>query len=86
MELKLKLPSEEVHLVPKNCSATFRQVGNVRVNQKSLGRIGSIYWLGKHHVVRRLVMNLVNHPQGGGEGRALQPFGVILHLEEEVEK
>ena len=38
----LKLPSGEVRLISKNCSATVGQVGNVGVNQKSLGRAGSI--------------------------------------------
>uniref|UniRef100_A0A7N0RAR7 Large ribosomal subunit protein uL2 C-terminal domain-containing protein n=1 Tax=Kalanchoe fedtschenkoi TaxID=63787 RepID=A0A7N0RAR7_KALFE len=55
----LKLPSGEV--------------GNVGVNQKSLGRAGSKCWLGKRPVVRGVVMNPVDHPHGGGEGRA--PIG-----------
>nr|YP_009676122.1 ribosomal protein L2 [Berchemiella wilsonii]QDE13041.1 ribosomal protein L2 [Berchemiella wilsonii] len=69
----LKLPSGEVRLIPKNCSATVGQVGNVGVNQKSLGRAGSKCWLGKRPVVRGVVMNPVDHPHGGGEGRA--PIG-----------
>nr|YP_010258740.1 ribosomal protein L2 [Heliciopsis lobata]UIX22903.1 ribosomal protein L2 [Heliciopsis lobata] len=69
----LKLPSGEVRLISKNCSATFGQVGNVGVNQKSLGRAGSKCWLGKRAVVRGVVMNPVDHPHGGGEGRA--PIG-----------
>ncbi|KAK8309678.1 hypothetical protein V6Z12_D02G139300 [Gossypium hirsutum] len=69
----LKLPSGEVRLISKNCSATVGQVGNVGVNQKSLGRAGSKCWLGKHPVVRGVVMNPVDHPHGGGEGRA--PIG-----------
>ncbi|KAL2938591.1 50S ribosomal protein L2 chloroplastic [Bienertia sinuspersici] len=52
----LKLPSGEVRLISKNCSATVGQVGNVAVNQKRLGRAGSKRWL--------------DHPHGGGEGRA----------------
>ncbi|MFQ6649934.1 hypothetical protein Gotur_022914 [Gossypium turneri] len=46
-------------------------MGNVGVNQKSLGRVGSKCWLGKCPVVRGVVMNPVDHPHGGGEGRAL---------------
>jgi len=65
----LKLPSGEVRLISKNCSATVGQVGNVGVNQKSLGRAGSKRWLGKRPVVRGVVMNPVDHPHGGGEGR-----------------
>ncbi|KAL4378533.1 hypothetical protein GQ457_02G037470 [Hibiscus cannabinus] len=66
----LKLPSGQVHLISKNFSATVGQVGNVRVNQKSLGRAGSKCWLGKRPVVKGVVMNPVDHPYGGGEGRA----------------
>ncbi|RYR25706.1 hypothetical protein Ahy_B02g059671 [Arachis hypogaea] len=69
----LKLPSGEVRLISKNCSATVGQVGNVGVNQKTLGRAGSKCWLGKRPVVRGVVMNPVDHPHGGGEGRA--PIG-----------
>ncbi|GJS12727.1 hypothetical protein Tco_0407199 [Tanacetum coccineum] len=88
----LKLPSREVRLISKNCSAIVRQVGNVRVNQKSLGRARSKRWLDKRHVVRGVVMNPVDHPHGVGEGRAPigrknpQALGVILHLEKELEK
>nr|YP_009628299.1 ribosomal protein L2 [Greenwayodendron suaveolens]QBO27016.1 ribosomal protein L2 [Greenwayodendron suaveolens] len=69
----LRLPSGEVRLISKNCSATVGQVGNVGANQKSLGRAGSKCWLGKRPVVRGVVMNPVDHPHGGGEGRA--PIG-----------
>jgi len=69
----LRLPSGEVRLISKNCSATVGQVGNVGVNQKRLGRAGSKCWLGKRPVVRGVVMNPVDHPHGGGEGRA--PIG-----------
>nr|YP_001430145.1 ribosomal protein L2 [Cuscuta reflexa]A7M9A4.1 RecName: Full=Large ribosomal subunit protein uL2c; AltName: Full=50S ribosomal protein L2, plastid [Cuscuta reflexa]CAM98432.1 ribosomal protein L2 [Cuscuta reflexa] len=69
----LKLPSGEVRLISKSCSATVGQVGNVGVNQKSLGRAGAQRWLGKRPVVRGVVMNPVDHPHGGGEGRA--PIG-----------
>ncbi|KAK8478609.1 hypothetical protein V6N13_101046 [Hibiscus sabdariffa] len=88
----LKLPSGEVRLISKNCSATVGQVGNVGVNQKSLGRAGSKCWLGKRPVVRGVVMNPVDHPMGVVKGglqlveKNSQPLGVILHLEEEVEK
>nr|XP_025875791.1 uncharacterized protein LOC112936211 [Oryza sativa Japonica Group] len=69
----LRLPSGEVRLVSQNCLATVGQVGNVGVNQKSLGRAGSKCWLGKRPVVREVVMNPVDHPHGGGEGKA--PIG-----------
>ncbi|KAG6737468.1 hypothetical protein POTOM_058992 [Populus tomentosa] len=68
----LKLPSGEVHLISKNCSVTVGQVGNAGVNQKSLGRAESKCWLGKCPIVR-VLMNPVDHPYGGGKGRA--PIG-----------
>nr|YP_010043255.1 ribosomal protein L2 [Corydalis shensiana]YP_010043273.1 ribosomal protein L2 [Corydalis shensiana]QPC57015.1 ribosomal protein L2 [Corydalis shensiana]QPC57033.1 ribosomal protein L2 [Corydalis shensiana] len=70
----LRLPSGEVRLISQNCSATVGQVGNIGVRQKSLMRkAGSKRWLGKRPVVRGVVMNPVDHPHGGGEGRA--PIG-----------
>ncbi|KAL4327912.1 hypothetical protein AHAS_Ahas13G0147500 [Arachis hypogaea] len=83
----LKLPSEEVRLISKNYSATIGQVGNVGVNQKTLGRAGSKCWLGKRPVVRGVVMNpgvVKGEPQLVEKNPQL--LGVILHLEEEVEK
>lgn len=79
-------------MISKNCSAIVGQVGNVRVNHKSLGRAGAKRWRGKRPIVRGVVMNPVDHPHGGGEGRAPigrknpQLLGIILHLEEELEK
>ena len=60
-------------MISKNCSATCEQVGNVGVNLKSLGRAGAKHWRGKRAVVRGVVMNPVDYPHGGGEGRA--PIG-----------
>ena len=58
----LRLPSGEVRLISKNCLATVGQVGNVGVNQQSLGRAGSKCWIGKRPVVRGVVMNPVDLP------------------------
>nr|YP_009131189.1 ribosomal protein L2 [Erodium absinthoides]AIA26401.1 ribosomal protein L2 [Erodium absinthoides] len=69
----LKLPSGEVRLISQSCSATVGQVGNVGAKRKDLGRAGSKRWIGKRPVVRGVVMNPVDHPHGGGEGRA--PIG-----------
>nr|WEY30537.1 ribosomal protein L2 [Cuscuta gronovii] len=69
----VKLPSGELRFISKQCSATVGQVGNIGVNQKSLGRAGVKRWLGRRPVVRGLVMNPIDHPHGGGEGRA--PIG-----------
>ena len=59
--------------MPKNYSTTVGQVGNVGVNQKSLGRAGSKCWLSKRLIVRGVVMNPVDHLHEDGEGRA--PIG-----------
>ncbi|CAI0433475.1 unnamed protein product [Linum tenue] len=67
----LKLPSGEVRLISKNCSATVGQVGNAGVNQKSLGRAGSKCWLGKRPVVRGVVMN----PAPIGRKKPATPWG-----------
>nr|YP_009113528.1 ribosomal protein L2 [Bowenia serrulata]AFR13704.1 ribosomal protein L2 [Bowenia serrulata]BAL03679.1 ribosomal protein L2 [Bowenia serrulata] len=69
----LRLPSGEVRLIPENCSATIGQVGNVNVNNRAFGKAGSKRWLGKRPRVRGVVMNPVDHPHGGGEGRT--PIG-----------
>nr|QEG98418.1 ribosomal protein L2 [Burmannia itoana] len=69
----LRLPSREVRLISKNCLATVGQVGNVGVTKKSFCRAGSKCWLGKRPIVRGLVMNPIDHPHGGGEGKA--PIG-----------
>ncbi|KAG2549520.1 hypothetical protein PVAP13_9KG357800, partial [Panicum virgatum] len=55
--------------IPKLLSNS-RTSGYVGVNQKSLGRAGSKCWLGKRPVVRGVVMNPVDHPHGGNEGKA----------------
>nr|YP_010760475.1 ribosomal protein L2 [Cuscuta nevadensis]WEY30418.1 ribosomal protein L2 [Cuscuta nevadensis] len=69
----LKLPSGELRFISKQCLATVGQVGNIGVNKKRLGSAGVKRWLGKRPVVRGLVMNPIDHPHGGGEGRA--PIG-----------
>nr|UDZ60829.1 ribosomal protein L2 [Sagittaria guayanensis] len=69
----LRLPSGEVRLISQNCLATVGQVGNVGAKLKSLDRAGSRCWLGKRPIVRGVVMNPVDHPHGGGEGKA--PIG-----------
>ena len=69
----LRLPSGEVRLVSKNCWATIGQVGNLDSFNVTLGKAGRTRWLGKRPHVRGVVMNPVDHPHGGGEGRA--PIG-----------
>lgn len=69
----LRLPSGEMRLVSKNCWASIGQVGNIDFNNLRLGKAGRTRWLGKRPTVRGVVMNPVDHPHGGGEGRA--PIG-----------
>nr|QIA46956.1 ribosomal protein L2 [Volvulina compacta] len=69
----IRLPSKEIRLVSKNCWATIGQVGNIEAYNLTVGKAGRTRWLGKRPTVRGSVMNPVDHPHGGGEGRA--PIG-----------
>ncbi len=69
----LKLPSGEVRLVRRECYATIGQVGNLDARNLSAGKAGRNRWKGRRPKVRGSVMNPVDHPHGGGEGRA--PIG-----------
>jgi large subunit ribosomal protein L2 len=69
----LRLPSTEVRLVRKECYATIGQVGNGDIRNTSFGKAGRKRWKGRRPEVRGSVMNPVDHPHGGGEGRA--PIG-----------
>ena len=69
----LRLPSGEVRLVSQNCWATIGRVGNPDAINLRLGKAGRKRWLGKRPHVRGSAMNPVDHPHGGGEGRA--PIG-----------
>ena len=66
----LRLPSGERRLVPLTCCATIGQVGNLEHENVVLGKAGRSRWLGKRPKVRGVAMNPVDHPHGGGEGRA----------------
>lgn len=66
----LKLPSGEVRLVKKECYASIGQVGNIDSSNITIGKAGRNRWLGKRPTVRGSVMNPVDHPHGGGEGRS----------------
>jgi large subunit ribosomal protein L2 len=69
----IKLPSGEVRLVPSGCRATIGQLGNVEHENITIGKAGRSRWLGFRPSVRGSVMNPVDHPHGGGEGKA--PIG-----------
>jgi large subunit ribosomal protein L2 len=69
----IRLPSKEIRLISKNCWATIGQVGNVEAYSLKIGKAGRTRWLGIRPTVRGSVMNPVDHPHGGGEGRC--PIG-----------
>ncbi len=78
----LRLPSGEVRLVDISCRATIGVVGNVTHENLTGGKAGRSRWKGKRPKVRGTVMNPVDHPHGGGEGKAtagrhpVTPWGV----------
>ncbi|HAU31845.1 MAG: 50S ribosomal protein L2 [Desulfotomaculum sp. 46_296] len=69
----LRLPSGEMRLVLRDCRATIGQVGNIEHENIVIGKAGRTRWLGTRPAVRGVVMNPVDHPHGGGEGRS--PIG-----------
>ncbi|HUS81153.1 MAG TPA: 50S ribosomal protein L2 [Armatimonadota bacterium] len=69
----LRLPSGEMRMVDKRCRATVGRVGNIDHSNVSLGKAGRKRWLGRRPHVRGSAMNAVDHPHGGGEGKA--PIG-----------
>ena len=68
----VKLPSTEVRLVNLDCRATIGQLSNVEHEAVSVGKAGRNRWLGIRPTVRGVAMNPVDHPHGGGEGKAGQ--------------
>lgn len=66
----LKLPSGESRMVLVTCKATIGAVSNADHSVESSGKAGRSRWLGRRPRVRGVVMNPVDHPMGGGEGRA----------------
>lgn len=69
----LRLPSGEFRMVHQNCRATIGQVGNVEHENIVIGKAGRSRYLNRRPHVRGVVMNPVDHPHGGGEGKA--PIG-----------
>lgn len=65
----LKLPSGEMRMVFKKCCATIGEVGNEDHMNTQIGKAGRNRWLGIRPTVRGMVMNPVDHPHGGGEGK-----------------
>lgn len=66
----VRMPSGEMRLILQECRATIGQVGNVDHENISVGKAGRSRWKGVRPTVRGVVMNPVDHPHGGGEGRS----------------
>jgi len=79
----LRLPSTEVRRVRQECLCTIGQVGNSDHELTVIGKAGANRWRGKRPKVRGVAMNPVDHPLGGGEGRAsggrppVSPWGKV---------
>jgi len=66
---QIRMPSGEVRKVLLECKATIGQVGNTDHENVSVGKAGRTRWIGRRPKVRGVVMNPVDHPMGGGEGK-----------------
>ena len=66
----LKMPSGEMRRILCTCKATIGMVSNIEHNLQVSGKAGRTRWMGRRPRVRGVVMNPVDHPMGGGEGRA----------------
>ncbi len=79
---QLRLRSGEVRRVHVDCMATLGEVGNEEHSLRSIGKAGAMRWRGVRPTVRGVVMNPVDHPHGGGEGRTaagmnpVSPWGI----------
>ena len=66
---QLRMPSGEIRNVDVRCRATVGVVGNAEQSNISSGKAGRSRWKGRRPTVRGVVMNPVDHPHGGGEGK-----------------
>ena len=79
---QLRLRSGEIRRVHVECRATIGEVGNEEHSLRSIGKAGANRWRGIRPTVRGVVMNPVDHPHGGGEGRTaagmhpVSPWGI----------
>lgn len=80
--VQVRLSSGELRMILGACRATIGVVSNPNVKNQKLGKAGRSRWLGRRSSVRGVVMNPVDHPHGGGEGRTsggrhpVSPWGV----------
>jgi len=66
----IRMPSGELRLILQECMSTIGQVGNEDYESVTSGKAGRTRWKGRRPMVRGVVMNPVDHPLGGGEGRS----------------
>jgi large subunit ribosomal protein L2 len=78
---QVKMSSGEIRLIHSECRATIGQVSNPEHENITIGKAGRSRWMGKRPTVRGVAMNPIDHPMGGGEGKATgghprTPWGV----------
>lgn len=66
----IKLPSGKIRMVLKNCMATIGSISNYDMQFEVYGKAGRNRWLGRRPRTRAVAMNPIDHPMGGGEGKA----------------
>jgi large subunit ribosomal protein L2 len=69
---QLRMPSGEIRLLKDECRATVGQIGLIEHSTFVWGKAGKLRWLGRRPKVRGVAMNPIDHPHGGGEGKAGQ--------------
>lgn len=69
---QLRMPSGEIRLINSQCRVTVGQVGLIEHASFNHGKAGRMRWLGRRPKVRGVAMNPIDHPHGGGEGKAGQ--------------
>lgn len=67
---QVRMPSSEIRKIHLDCRATIGQIGNLDFVNISVGKAGRTRWKGRRPHVRGTAMNPVDHPHGGGEGKA----------------
>ncbi len=67
---QVRMPSTEIRKIHLGCRATIGQIGNLDYQHISIGKAGRNRWKGKRPSVRGTAMNPIDHPHGGGEGKA----------------
>ncbi len=69
---QLRMPSGEIRLLKSDCRVTVGVVGLIEHSSFTHGKAGRVRWLGRRPKVRGVAMNPIDHPHGGGEGKAGQ--------------